>query len=232
MSFISKYREEMSARGRPPSGAGTVIFAIGVVAAAVLGFLAAQTYWDRPGLAGIVADSTERLGQRVVSAHDAPSKGYGKRIGRAEVAPVFQTCADTLDFLQQPGMQADPRIAHLLLRWGNQPENYVISMGPFIDCALNRNRQDLCDPDNRALVVESLGRYLRFDDQVAKAPAPQPRLRGIPGYSPAQRENILLALAQHAREGRLVLSDFGWAPHAEIRKAFAATKPAADPCRP
>jgi len=209
-----------------------VTVAVAVVVGGIVGAIGFDLVMSTPGPSGMVRDSIEKHVERGIASIDAPSRGSGTRLGQGELASSLDNCSDTLvDVLGMSRAEGtvDMQLAYLLMRRGNRPDGYVSNFGEFIECAIDRRPHDLCNPDNRALVVETLGRFLRFDDQVAAANDKGANEKMLRHFA-SQRERILLSTVAQARAGRLILSDFGRSPHADIRKIFESVGAAGDSC--
>lgn len=157
-----------------------------------------------------------------------------QRVGRMEEAPAYLTCANTIEYYRRRKTTAelDPRLIRNIIRRSSNSVNYAATVGPFLLCVLDHNPLNVCDRDNRALLIEGMNRYLRVTDAIRTHVESRPHWT-IPiktGEVLRQRERMLAIVREHARDGRLQRRDFGLNQHTEITRVFDATPTSGDRC--
>jgi hypothetical protein len=199
-----------------------------------------------------------RSGQDVAaSAEQRPGVSFteGKRIGRAETAPLLKTCVplSKLGLDRQPNKMAASDIYQLLQMAGNMTRIVAITgikqdavdgrdtaylWADVADCVYRQNGWALCDPDNRALAVEAAAMLSR---QVAIAPSVKRESNGIPRRSDSERQyqlqtarnikdRVLSTVRSRIEEGYLTASDFGILTHEDIRRTIGEATPKQNAC--
>lgn len=157
-----------------------------------------------------------------------------QRVGRMEEAPAYLTCANTIEYYRRRKTTAelDPRLIRRIIRRSSDSVNYAATVAPFLICVLDHNPLNVCDRDNRALVIEGVNRYLRATDAIRMQAEARPHWT-IPvrtGEVLRQRERMLTMIKEHARDGRLQRRDFGLNQHTEIARIFEQITPVRDAC--
>jgi hypothetical protein len=168
------------------------------------------------------------------------------RLGRPETAPVVRSCIfrvvdvggdariepSAAYFILQAGtMQAN--VAALVGELPMQSENRKVALaakwGELATCIYAQDDRELCDPDNRAAMVEATTNFFRFAKQ---AEASRPLISG----SDAQLlgnlgDRLLSALRNHRRYGTLVAADFSSFAAPEITRILRDEKQTRDICK-
>lgn len=119
-------------------------------------------------------------------AQKEPSFG-GRRLGRAETAPLLRSCVPFDRFGNLNSVRMEPSDLYRLLQTGGKianiaavagiqqdavdPLDFAAMWGDVADCVFRQNGPALCDPDNRALAVEAANMLVR---QVNAAAAVKP----------------------------------------------------------
>lgn len=247
MSIVQEFR----ARGvaPPPKDKWFVTLAVGVVVAFGLGAagtLAWQGLGSEPG-----AQAPSTLAAPVPAAPKPPATiQHGGRLGSARASPLLARCMkqELSGFLDLSGFDAQGAYEFLrgasgavrtagMMRivMGNRTPDAGTGgemtpfLGPVVDCIMSRD-DALCEPDNRALAVEFLGDYLPQAELVPIRP-PHERRHGEFGDHARILPRVKAALADHARSGRLVPSDFGLLASPAIKTILQANPPTRDACR-
>ena len=184
----------------------------------------------------------------------APSVGSGgswfadiNRLGRPETAAVVRSCI--FGVVDVGGdAKIEPSAAYLILK-GDPMRATVTAMvgrthalseedpavglaakwGKFATCIYAQDDRALCDPDNRAAIVEATTKFFRFATQAESA---RPLISG----SNAQMIRNLIdrmssALKNHRRYGTLVAGDFGSFASSEIKRIMGEEKQTLDICK-
>ena len=183
----------------------------------------------------------------------APSAGSGSswfaginRIGRPETASVVRSCIFGVvdvggDARIEPSaayliLKGDPMHATVTAMVGRVPvlseEDPAVGLaakwGKLATCIYAQDDRALCDPDNRAAVVEATAKFFRFATQAELA---RPLISG----SNAQMirnlgDRLSSALRNHRRYGTLVAGDFGSRAPSEITRTMGEEKQTLDIC--
>jgi hypothetical protein len=170
------------------------------------------------------------------------------RIGRPEVAPVVRSCIfRVLDF-GPDAIKMEPSAGYFLLKAGTMQANIsalvgkpedprsefrtisvAIKWGQLAECIYAQDDRELCDPDNRAAMVESTTKFFAFAKQAeASKPAiPAEAVRAIENAS----DRLLNALKNHRRYGTLVAADFSSFAAPEIMRVMRGEKETRDICK-
>jgi hypothetical protein len=199
-----------------------------------------------------------------VLEHKLASFG-GFRVGRAETAPLLRGCVPYEQFGAMNTPQMEPGDLYRLLQTGGKlarvaavagiqqdavdPLDFALMWGEVADCVYRQNGPALCDPDNRALAVESITTLVR---QVNMAAAQKPvaatdkpktfrEVRAtLEGKSRNRtydlqrarsiKDRVLATLRSRVSEGRLIASDFGFFTPDEVKQALRDTKTLTNSC--
>jgi hypothetical protein len=97
------------------------------------------------------------------------------------------------------------------------------------ECIYAQDDRELCDPDNRAAMVEATTKFFAFAKQAeaSKPPISAEAARVIENYS----DKLLSALKNHRRYGTLVAADFGSFAAPEITRIMREEKETRDICK-
>jgi hypothetical protein len=168
------------------------------------------------------------------------------RLGRAETAPVIRNCIfRILDVGRE--MKMEPSAAYLVLKAGSihaslstllgkagaKTEDLTFVMaskwGEMATCIYAQDDRELCDPDNRAAMVEASTKFFAYAKQTeASKPAISPSDASvIEGFS----DRLLIALKNHRGYGTLVAADFGSFAAPEIARIMREDKETRDICK-
>lgn len=169
------------------------------------------------------------------------------RIGRPETAPVVRSCIFKVVDVGPDAAKMQPSAAYFILkagsmqanvsgmlgksdRWSeNQAANLATSWGQLADCIYAQDDRELCDPDNRAAMVEATTKFFAFAKQVeaSKPPIPAGDARVIENLG----DKLLGALKNHRRYGTLVAADFGSFAAPEILRIMREETQTRDICK-
>ena len=184
----------------------------------------------------------------------APSVGSGgswfadlNRVGRPETAPVVRNCIFRVVDVGGDA-KIDPSAAYFILK-GDAMHAAVTAMvgrvpvlseedpavgsaakwGKLATCIFAQDDRELCDPDNRAAVVEATTKFFAFAEQAELA---RPLISG----SNAQMirnlgDRLSSGLRNHRRYGTLVAGDFGSRARPEITRIMGEEKQSLDICK-
>lgn len=236
MSYLDENRRQLQAHGASNS-ARSLWFLAALLAAGIAGFLGAQMLLGEPGIAGRVRDALIGTAETAVTKQNVYIDVSRKRIGRAEVAPLYRACLHAVPQISElgPKTEVNPQMIGMLMSMTfNNPEGYVGMFGPLLLCALDHDPTAICDADNRAMVVDGVNRYMRSVDRLLKGDIPNKTRSAEDGLTLGQiqslRDRMAFAVEKQIRDGRLIKSDFGWFPSSAITEIFSRTTPLRDAC--
>ena len=115
------------------------------------------------------------------------------------------------------------------------PQDYsrMVEMTAALHCYLVTQRNAVCEPNNRAYIVDYIGKYYAKMDSM---------LETAKRYGDAEVQNvnrlwngdnnrqIATALERHVSDGRLIKSDFGWSSPEPMKALFQKNPAAKDSC--
>jgi len=170
------------------------------------------------------------------------------RLGRPEVAPVVRSCIFRVVDVGPDAMKMEPSAGYFILKAGSmqasvaalagKPEDSrsefrtvlsAIKWGELAECIYALDDRELCDPDNRAAMVEATTKFFAFAKQAeaSKPPIPADAARVIENSS----DKLLNALKNHRRYGTLVAADFSSFAAPEIMRIMREEKETRDICK-
>jgi hypothetical protein len=244
MSIVREMRDRQTMTAAPERSGFAATLLIGCAAFAIGGLaIAGWKLWpgSKPSSSG-VAMSGQPAPKSTSPATTAPTFS-GKRLGEAKFAPLLRTCIKGDDF-EGLGNVNNPDAVYTLLRTVGTASRVASLIGAetgggaqltdywrlIADCVYQQNSSNLCDPDNRALAIESGGAFIRGAAVVAADP-PKGRAGPMVLRDNAQsRERVLDALRSRVRNGYLIADDFGPIQPPEIKAILAQTKTVANGC--
>jgi hypothetical protein len=182
----------------------------------------------------------------------------GRRIGRAETAPLLKMCVpfsrlgfehvdrvppgDLYRILQTASGFSRIASAAGIKQHAVDDAQFAAVWAEVADCIYRQNGWMLCDPDNRALAVEAastLIRQLSTAAKIEKQADPREKRpfaldRQDRSYALRNAEaikgRVLAGLRLQVAEGRLTASDFGMFAPSEITQAMRETRVTRDAC--
>jgi len=169
------------------------------------------------------------------------------RIGRADVAPVLKHCIFRVVDVGPEADKMQPSAGYFILKAGTMQANFQSLAGKpnarsesrtvllatkwaeLAECIYAKDDRELCDPDNRAAMVESTAKFFAFAKQLQGI---QPPLdAGEARVIDNSRDRLLNALKNHRRYGTLTSGDFGSFAPAEIQQVMRADGETRDICK-
>ena len=173
------------------------------------------------------------------------------RLGRAQTAPILRTCINrivnpggnekidtnaTYDMLKAGSMQAS--LSAFAGRsnvvgggpWaGNRTAGFAAAWGELATCIYGQDDRELCDPDNRAAMVEATTKFFAFAKQAetSKPPVTAGEARILENYG----DRLLNALKNHRRYGTLNAADFSSFAPPEITRIMREESQTRDICK-
>ena len=170
------------------------------------------------------------------------------RLGRPEVAPVVRSCIFRVLDIGPDATKMEPSAGYFILKAGTMQANIsslagkpgdprsefrtvnlASKWGELADCIYAQDDRELCDPDNRAAMVEATTKFFAFAKQAeaSKPPISAEAARVIENFS----DKLLSALKNHRRYGTLVAADFGSFAAPEIMRIMREEKETRDICK-
>ncbi|XIA63090.1 hypothetical protein ACFIOY_27940 [Bradyrhizobium sp. TZ2] len=169
------------------------------------------------------------------------------RLGRPEVAPVVRSCIFRVLDLDRRDVQMEPSAGYFILKAGSmqasvstlvgkpdaRSENHTVVLastwGELATCIYAQDDRELCDPDNRAAMVEATTKFFAFAKQTeaSKPPISAGAARVIENIS----DRLLNALKNHRRYGTLVAADFSSFAPPEIMRIMREETQTRDICK-
>ena len=170
------------------------------------------------------------------------------RIGRAEVAPVLRNCIFRVVDVGPNAAKMEPSAGYFILKAGTMQASVsalagkaahprsefravtlAAKWGELAGCIYAQDDRELCDPDNRAAMVEATTKFFAIANQTRTSNPP------IPAGDASVLENfsdkLLNALKNHRRYGTLVAADFGSFAAPEIMRIMREEKETRDICK-
>lgn len=169
------------------------------------------------------------------------------RLGRPEVAPVVRGCIFRVVDVG-PDAKIEPSAGYFILKAGTMQANIAslagkpedprsdfrtvelaAKWGELAGCIYAQDDRQLCDPDNRAAMVEATTKFFALAKQAeaSKPPMPADEASAIRNIS----DKLLNALKNHRRYGTLVAADFGSFAAPEIMQIMREDKETRDICK-
>jgi hypothetical protein len=212
-----------------------------LILAFVGGFLAVGSWIWAPQISSAMSGYAS-VGSSVSLFADA------NRLGRPEVAPVVRSCIFRIVDVGPDATKMEPSAGYFILKAGSmqasvsamvgKPEDSrsdfrmvlsAVKWGELASCIYAQDDRELCDPDNRAAMVEATTKFFAFAKQAgaSKPPIPADEARVIENFS----DKLLGALKNHRRYGTLVAADFGSFAAPEIMRVMREEKETRDICK-
>ena len=155
----------------------------------------------------------------------------GTRLGAARDAKVRTACY----FATEAPEKERTRPVLPASRHRIDPNDYdrTVMLTAALNCYVVTQRNAVCEPNNRAYIVDYIGKYFGKWDAMLETAA---------RYGDGEAQNVKLlwdneqshaiaaALEDHIRNGRLKKSDFGWYPPAMIKAQLNRFSGATDVC--
>jgi hypothetical protein len=211
-----------------------------LILAFVGGFLAVGAWIWAPNISSAMS-SFVSVGPSVSLFADA------NRLGRPEVAPVVRSCIFRVVDVGPDAEKMQPSAAYFILKAGSMQASVAalagkpdsrsefrtvlsaIKWGELAGCIYAQDDRELCDPDNRAAMVEATTKFFAFAKQAeaSKPPIPAGDASVIENFS----DKLLNALKNHRRYGTLVAADFSSFAAPEIMRIMREEKATSDICK-
>jgi hypothetical protein len=266
-SIIDQIREQQA--WEQPKKSSSVGFIVGTIAAFGAGIIGVVAWGALPTLSisGLTAATRQAAAPAPAAA---PAKQpdisipTGGRMGTARESKLLNACikadTSTLD------LKIQKKDIYDMMRAGSQMRHDPADGGgvafmwaELADCVYRQNGWALCDPDNRALAIETVSMMTKFVNADAGAkPAAGKETSGASGpffttrtfadvtaevqgrprptqqqklqSARAIKDRVLATLKTRTQEGRFIASDFGFFTPAEVTQLVKSVKPTSDAC--
>jgi hypothetical protein len=180
-------------------------------------------------VAGIIAGSTAL--NYFVFGNTADFGLPSSRLGAWREAKVRTACYPAMEFPERDS--ARPMLPAGQHRIAPQDYTRTVEMTAALNCYVASQRNAVCEPNNRAYVVDYIGKYYAKMDAMLETAAHygQDEVRNVRSlWNGQNNRSIAAALENHIRYGRLKKSDFGWSAPAALQSQFEKYAGAPDMC--
>ncbi|MBX9651646.1 MAG: hypothetical protein K2X57_31810 [Xanthobacteraceae bacterium] len=155
----------------------------------------------------------------------------GPRMGEWKQAKIREACYPALESPERDGLL--PKLTTNKHRIDWRDLTNAVEMTAALNCYLVTHPNAICERNNRAYIVDYIGRYfLKFDEMMNTA-----RRYGDSEISTVKdlwdsprNRAINMALMQSATNGRLIKADFGWSVPAAMKPMLDRYTGATDNC--
>jgi hypothetical protein len=179
-------------------------------------------------VAGIVVGSTAI---NIVLGNSGDYLPGSARVGDWRNALVRTACYDALAIPEQaPGAPPRPTAPH---RIDYQDYRRAVELAAALNCYLVTQTGAVCERNNRAYIVDYIGKYFDKMDAMLSTAARHgdDEVRYVKAmWNSQNNRSIAAALDDQIRNGRLNKSDFGWSVPAPLKAQLAASANAPDKC--
>lgn len=180
-------------------------------------------------VAGVIGGTTA-INMFVLGNH----ADYGlpnSRLGAWREAAVRPACYPALEFPERDPQA--PKMPPRHQRISSQDVSQTVQLTAALHCYVVTQRNAVCDPNNRAYIVDYIGKYFGAKDHMIDLAGHYGTddIRNVRALwdSPNNRA-IEAALHDHIRNGRLTKSDFGWSPPAALKQQLVTFAGTPDSC--
>jgi hypothetical protein len=153
---------------------------------------------------------------------------HNARMGEWKKADVREACFEALERLDDPDL---PRY----------PSDFTSADGvtraremtAALHCYIVTKRDAVCNPDNRAYIVDYIGKYYdKMDSMMASAKRNGPGQLGMMErfWNSRRNQQIASTLDGAIRDGKLSKSDFGWSVPVALKASLQQNAKAPDRC--
>jgi len=153
------------------------------------------------------------------------------RLGAWREAQVRPACTGALEFPQKD--YGNPKLPSGQHRIDAQDFMRMVDMTAALHCYLVTQRTAVCEPNNRAYVVDYSEKYFaKMDDMLATAKRyGEDEVRNVRQLWDSQNNRaIMSAFDEHIRYGRLMRGDFGITAPPSLRVMFEKYQKPSDSC--
>jgi hypothetical protein len=153
------------------------------------------------------------------------------RLGAWREAKVRPACYPALEFPEQNS--ARPVLPYGQHRIARQDYTRMVEMTAALNCYVETQNDAVCEPNNRAYVVNYIEKYFKKMDDMMEAAKRygDDEVRNVRDlWNSENNKAIIAALETHIRFGRIKKSDFGWSAPAALESLFDKYANAPDYC--
>ncbi len=147
----------------------------------------------------------------------------------AQVRPACYEAVDVKDPYDSPKLPSGPH----KIDFGDYAR--AVQLTAALNCYVVTQRDAVCEPNNRAWIVDYLGRYYsKMSSMLSSAKshgeAEVAKVRQV--WNAPQNQAIARALEAYIRDGKLAKGDFGWSAPGALKPLFDKYANAPDRCAP
>jgi hypothetical protein len=154
------------------------------------------------------------------------------RMGEWREARVRPDCYQAVDDLKDPKLPQLPSAPNKI-DFGDFSR--TVQMTAAFNCYVVTQRDAICEPNNRAWIVDYAGKYYSKLDSmmVAAERHGEAEIKLVKQTLNSERNRaIAAAMENNIRDGRLTKADFGWSMPASLKPLFDKYPSATDKCPP
>jgi hypothetical protein len=155
------------------------------------------------------------------------------RIGEWRKAAVREACFPATENPERDTLA--PRMPAGQHRVSGSDYRRAVEMTVALNCYLVSKPGAICQPDNRAYIVDYVGRYYAKKNEMLATAKPygEAETRNVEALWNSPRNRAIdKALADNVRSGRLTRSDFGFSSPEPLRALLSEHSQATDNCPP
>jgi hypothetical protein len=175
-------------------------------------------------VSGIIAGSTAI--NYYVFGNTGDLTPQNARLGAWRDAQVRTACFGAMERPEDD--PANPKFPAMPHRIGLMDHHRAVEVTAALHCYLVTQRGAVCERNNRAYIVDYIGKYFGKMDQMlgtAKAYGDDEVRNVRDVWNSRNNRAITAALDDHIRNGRLIKSDFGWSVPAQLETQLASNAP-------
>jgi hypothetical protein len=155
------------------------------------------------------------------------------RIGEWRKAAVRETCFPAMEYPERDTLA--PRMPAGQHRVSPADYRRAVELTVALNCYLVGKPGAICQPDNRAYIVDYIGRYYAKKNEMLATAKPygEAEIRNVEALWNSPRNRAIdKALADNVRNGRLTRSDFGFSSPEPLRALLSEHSQNGDNCPP
>jgi hypothetical protein len=154
-----------------------------------------------------------------------------ERMGEWKKAKIREACFSATEAPHRdPLLSKRPTQEHHI---GWRDINRAIEMTAALNCYLVTHPDAICEPNNRAYIVDYIGRYLAKSNEMLDSAKRygESEVQIVRTLWDSQRNRAInAALTSNINSGRLIKADFGWFPPSELKAKLEQYRGTTDNC--
>jgi hypothetical protein len=154
------------------------------------------------------------------------------RMGEWKKAEVREACFEALETLNDPHL---PRTISDISIVPVPDLRRAIEMTAALNCYMVTKHNAVCDPHNRAYIVDYIGKYYsKMDDMLSQAKRNGPEYVGMirEFWNSRRNQDIARGIEASIRDGKLAKSDFGWSVPSALKPVLDKYSGVPNRCAP